>query len=108
MGVLTQAMTRLRDEIVSSSHARMALRGALTRQTEERRAQVFDLCAAFARDRAGARRAWSQCAADAEGRSAIQGRNLVIESPAVIPEARRENSGERQCRQKKKASKTME
>jgi hypothetical protein len=61
MGVLTQAMTRLRDEIVSSSQARKALRDALIRQTSEQRAQVTALCSSFAHDRAGARLAWSRC-----------------------------------------------
>jgi cell division protein FtsN len=58
MGTMTQAMTRLRDEIVSASHSRLAFRGDLVRQTEERRSQVSALCAGFARDRAGAHRAW--------------------------------------------------
>jgi hypothetical protein len=58
MGVLTEAMMRLRDEIVSASHARSSLREALIRETGKRRAQVSALCAAFAEDRAGARRAW--------------------------------------------------
>ena len=58
MGILTQAMTRLRGEIVSSRQSRLALRGALVRRAAERRSQVSALCAAFARDRAGARRAW--------------------------------------------------
>jgi hypothetical protein len=59
MGILTQAMTRLRGEIVSSRQSRDALRGALARQAAERRTQVSALCTAFARDREGARRAWS-------------------------------------------------
>ncbi|HUY13901.1 MAG TPA: hypothetical protein VMX16_09780 [Terriglobia bacterium] len=58
MGILTETMTRLRDEIVSSRHARVALRGDLVHQTDERRSQVSALCTAFARDRAGAHRAW--------------------------------------------------
>jgi hypothetical protein len=58
MGVLTVTMTRLRDEIVSSRRARVALRGELVRQTEERRTWVSAVCAGFARDRAGAQRAW--------------------------------------------------
>jgi hypothetical protein len=49
--VLTEAMTRLRDEIVSLRRARMAWRGDLVRQ-------VFALRADFASDRAGAHRAW--------------------------------------------------
>ena len=58
MGVLTKAMIRLRDEIVTSRHSRLAFRGELVRQTEERRSQISALCTAFARDRAGAHRAW--------------------------------------------------
>ena len=58
MGILTETTIRLRDEIVSSRHARVALRGDLVRQTDERRTRVSALCAGFARDRAGAHRAW--------------------------------------------------
>ena len=58
MGVLTKAMMRLRDEIVTSRHSRLAFRDELIRQTEERRSQVSALCIAFVRDRAGAHRAW--------------------------------------------------
>jgi hypothetical protein len=58
VGVITESMTRLRDEIVSWRRARVALQGDLVRQTDERRAQVSALCAGFGRDRAGAHRAW--------------------------------------------------
>ncbi len=58
MGVLTETAMRLRDEIVASRHARVALRGDLVRQTDERRTRVSALCAGFARDRADALRAW--------------------------------------------------
>ena len=58
MGVLTVSMTGLRDAIVSSRQARVALRGDLIRQTDELRTRVSTLCAGFARDRAGAHRAW--------------------------------------------------
>jgi hypothetical protein len=58
MSVLTQAMTRLHDEIVSASRSRQALRGELIRQTEERRSQVSALCNGFASDLAAAHRAW--------------------------------------------------
>jgi hypothetical protein len=51
-------MTGLRDAIVSSRQARMALRGDLIRQTDERRMRVSALCAGFAHDRAGAHWAW--------------------------------------------------
>lgn len=58
MGVLTETMTRLRDEIVSSRHVRAALRGDLARRTDERRAEVLALRSRFMRDRAGASHAW--------------------------------------------------
>ena len=58
MGVLTETAMRLRDQIVASRHARVALRADLLRQTEERRTRVSALCAGFASDRAGAGRAW--------------------------------------------------
>jgi hypothetical protein len=58
VGVLTETAMRLRDEIVDLRHARVALRGDLVRQTDERRTRVAALCAGFARDRAGALRAW--------------------------------------------------
>ena len=58
MGVLTQTMTRLHDEIVSASRSRQALRDELIRQTEERRSQISGLCTGFASDLAGAHRAW--------------------------------------------------
>lgn len=58
MGVLTVTMTGLRDAIVSSRQVRMALRGDLVRQSDERRTRVSALCAGFASDRAGAHRAW--------------------------------------------------
>ena len=58
MGILTETMTRLRDEVVSSRHARMALLTDLVRQTDERRRRVTAMCAGFAGDRAGAHRAW--------------------------------------------------
>ena len=58
MSVLTETMTRLHDEIVSANRSRKAFRGELVRQTEERRSQVSALCTGFARDLAGAHRAW--------------------------------------------------
>lgn len=58
MGVLTKGILRLRDEIVSARHSRLAFRGELVRQTAERRSQVSALCTGFAGDRAGAHRAW--------------------------------------------------
>ena len=58
MGVLTVSMTALRDAIVSSRQARVALLGDLALQTGERRERVSTLCAGFASDRAGAHCAW--------------------------------------------------
>ena len=58
MGVLTDATVRLREEMVAWRHMRVALRDDLVRQTDERRSSVSALCAGFARDRAGAQRAW--------------------------------------------------
>ena len=58
MGVLTETMMRLREEIGAWRHVRVALQADLVRQTEQRRTRVSALFAGFARDRAGARRAW--------------------------------------------------
>jgi hypothetical protein len=58
VGVLTKTMMRLRGEIGAWRHERVALQADLVRQTDERRTRVSALCAGFARDRAGARRAW--------------------------------------------------
>ena len=58
MDVLTVSMMGLRDAIVSARQARVALLGDLVRQNGERRNRVSTLCAGFARDRAGAHRAW--------------------------------------------------
>lgn len=58
MGLLTETMKRLREEIDSSRHARVALLGDLIRQGDERRTRVSALCTGFTRDRAGAHRAW--------------------------------------------------
>ena len=58
VGVLTETMMRLRGEIGAWRHSRVALQADLVRRTDERRTRVSALCAVFARDRAGARRAW--------------------------------------------------
>lgn len=58
MGVLTEATMRLREEMMAWRHMRVALRCDLVRQTDERRTRVSALCAGFASDRLGARRAW--------------------------------------------------
>jgi hypothetical protein len=59
MGNLTETMSRLHREIGTARHARFALKADLARQTSKRRSEVSALCASFARDRAGVRRAWS-------------------------------------------------
>jgi hypothetical protein len=58
MGVLTETMMRLRGEIGAWRHERVVLQRDLARQTEERRTRTSALRAVFARDRAGAHRAW--------------------------------------------------
>jgi hypothetical protein len=58
MGVLTETKIRLRQEMAAWRQMRVDLQGDLVRQTDERRRRVSDLCAGFARDRAGAHRAW--------------------------------------------------
>jgi len=58
MGALTEAMMRLQGEIGAWRHERVVLQRDLVRQTEERRTRASALRAVFARDRAGAHRAW--------------------------------------------------
>jgi hypothetical protein len=58
VGVLTETMTRLREEIGGSRRARVSSAAARIREAAERRSRVSALCAGFARDRMGARRAW--------------------------------------------------
>jgi hypothetical protein len=58
MGVLTQTMTMLQNEIVSAKRARQASQKEREQQTADRRSQVSALCTGFARDLAGAHRAW--------------------------------------------------
>ena len=58
MAVLTETMLRLRGEIVTWRRERVVLQHDLARQVNERRIRVSALCATFARDRAGAHRAW--------------------------------------------------
>jgi hypothetical protein len=58
VGILTATMARLNEEIQTWSRARMALKSDLVRQTTARRNQVSAMCGGFARDRAGAHRAW--------------------------------------------------
>jgi hypothetical protein len=58
MGALTEAMMRLQGEIGGLRHARVVMQHDLARQANERRSRVSALRAGFARDCAGARRAW--------------------------------------------------
>jgi hypothetical protein len=58
MGVLTEAMMRLQGEIGAWRHERVVMQHDLARQVNERRTRVSALRAGFARDCAGARRAW--------------------------------------------------
>jgi len=87
VGVLTETMTRLRDEIVSWHQARVVLRGDLVRQTDERRAQVSALRAGFMRDRAGARRAWLGPTLS-ERRAENGQRKLAAEAESKVQEER--------------------
>jgi hypothetical protein len=58
MGVLTEAMMRLQGEIGAWRQERVVMQHDLARQANERRSRVSALRAGFARDCAGARRAW--------------------------------------------------
>jgi hypothetical protein len=58
VGVLTEATVRLQKEMAALRQVRVAMRSDLVRQTGELRTRVSALCAGFASDRAGARRAW--------------------------------------------------
>ena len=64
-GVLTESMTRLRDEILASRHRRQILRSDLAEWAQANRNRVSALRLLLARDRAGARRAW--CGSDTSG-----------------------------------------
>ena len=58
MGVLTESMTRLRDEIVEWRRNRQTLRTELEQSTKAAQVRVSGLRTAIAGDLAGARRAW--------------------------------------------------
>ncbi len=58
MAVLTESMTRVRDEIQVLRRNRESLRNQLAESTEANRKNVFAWLSALARDRAGASRAW--------------------------------------------------
>jgi hypothetical protein len=58
MGVLTQSMARLRDEILVLRHNRLSLRTDLAESVQAIREGVAALRLALANDMAGARRAW--------------------------------------------------
>jgi len=84
--MLTDAMTRLHGEILSARHARVALRGGLVQRTVERRTRVSALCAGFARDRAGGRRAWFGPALSERQSAEIQPRRgLMAQAGADAP-----------------------
>jgi hypothetical protein len=59
MGVLTESMTRLRDEIVALRHDRQTLRMELERSTKAAQFHVSALRRTIASDLAGAHRAWT-------------------------------------------------
>ena len=91
MGILTESITQLRDEIVSSRHARMVLRGDLVHQTNELRTRVSALCAGFARDRAGAHSAWfGSTLSERQTAERQQQHRLAIEARATPPPAKAE------------------
>lgn len=58
MGVLTESMTRLRDEILVLRHGRQTFRTELERSTKAAQFRVSALRRALASDLAGAHRAW--------------------------------------------------
>ena len=58
MGVLTESMTRLRDEILALRDERSIFRSELARSTKLAQLRVSRLRMAIAADLAGARRAW--------------------------------------------------
>ena len=58
MGVLTESMARLRDEILVLRHNRLSLRSGLAESVQAIRGRVAALRLAVANDLAGARRAW--------------------------------------------------
>jgi hypothetical protein len=58
MGVLTESMTRLRDEILVLRHNRQTFRTELERSTKAAQSRVSALRRALASDLAGAHRAW--------------------------------------------------
>jgi len=96
VGILTESMTQLRDEIVSARHARMALRGDLVRQTNELRTRVSALCAGFARDRAGAHSAWfGPTLSERQTAERQQQRRLAMEARATQPPATRKAEPQR-------------
>jgi hypothetical protein len=85
MGVLTQTMTKLRNEIMSGRRARQTSQEEREQQTADRRSQVSTLCTAFARDRAGAQRAWlGRTTVDTRGK---QGRRRPAEPVSATAKA---------------------
>ena len=83
MGVLTQTMTKLRNEIMSAKHARQASQEEREQQTADRRSQVSALCTGFARDLAGAHRAWlGQTTAKTTGKQRQHRPAELVSAPA--------------------------
>jgi len=92
MGVLTETMIRLQGEIGAWRHERVVLQHDLARQTEERHTRVSALRAVFARDRAGAHRAWFGPTFSERQTAERQQQQLVKEAKA---EAQREHEQQR-------------
>jgi hypothetical protein len=94
MGVLTEAMTRLRGEIGAWRHKRVFLQSDLVRQTEERRTRTSALRAVFARDRAGAHRAWF-------GPTLSERRAAEMHQQQLAAQAQREHEQQRRAEEAK-------
>ena len=87
MGVLTEATMRLREEVMAWRHMRVALRGDLVRQTDERRTRVSALCAGFASDRARAHRAWFGATLSERQTAERQHRRRLVEAARAKAQA---------------------
>jgi hypothetical protein len=83
MGVLTETMTKLRNEIVSAKHTRQVSQQEREQQTADRRSQVSTLCMGFARDLAGARSAWlGRATAETTGKQRQRRPAELVSAPA--------------------------
>jgi len=76
MGVLTESMSRLRDEIQQLRRSRQTFRAELARSTESAQAEVAALRRGIANDLAGARRAWSGDVSDVRPQQQVVRRSL--------------------------------